>query len=275
LKTRIHAWGSSDVGMKRDHNEDSYLMAPDMGLYVVADGMGGHAGGELASSLSVTTIDKHVRNQRSLLERGTTHPEPMERSPVAKLLSDAVHAACNAVFARAQRDPQLRGMGTTTTAMLFHDQHAFIAHVGDSRAYLIRDGRITQLSEDHSLVNEQVKAGLITEAQARTSRFKNIITRSIGFDADIEVDVIAVEVKAGDAYLLCSDGCSNLVADDEICSIVHEQFLHQVPGALIELGNSRGGDDNSTIVIGYVVDDAESRWDEEGPSVIGGAASEQ
>jgi serine/threonine protein phosphatase PrpC len=275
-KFRVYSWGATDVGMKRDHNEDSYLLAPDLHLYVVADGMGGHAGGEMASSISVRAVEKHVRGQKALIGPDVHHEGPIERSPVARLLSDAVRDACNQVFQKSQQVRELQGMGTTTTAILFHDKHAFVAHVGDSRAYLIRDGRILQLSEDHSLVNEQLKAGLITEAQARQSRFKNIITRSVGFDADVEVDMIAVEVKAGDAYLMCSDGLSNLVTDPEVNDVVSDNFLHRVPETLIDMANSRGGDDNCTVVVAYVVDAEDVSWDADDDAfkepVPGGAA---
>ena len=273
---RIYSWGSTDVGMKRDHNEDSYLIAPDLNLYVVADGMGGHAGGEMASGISVRTVEKHVRTNKTLVAPDVKHEGTIEKSPVAKLLSDAVRGACNAVYSKSQQVRELQGMGTTTTSILFHDKHAFVAHVGDSRAYLIRDGRILQLSEDHSLVNEQLKAGLITEAQARQSRFKNIITRSVGFDADVEVDMIAVEVKAGDAYLMCSDGLCNLVTDPEICDVVNENFLHRVPEILIDLANSRGGDDNCTVVVTFVADADDVAWEDDvdafAEPVPGGAA---
>lgn len=273
---RIYSWGLTDVGMKRDHNEDSYLLAPDLNLFVVADGMGGHAGGEMASGIAVRTVDKHVREQRALVDPETHHKGEIQHSPVAKLLSDSVRRACNAVYAKSQEVRELQGMGTTTTAILFHDRHAFVAHVGDSRCYLMRDGRILQLSEDHSLVNEQLKAGLITEAQARQSRFKNIITRSVGFDADVEVDMIAVETKPGDAFLMCSDGLCNLVTDPEMNDTVHENLLHRAPEVLIDLANSRGGDDNITVVMAYVADADEVAWDEGYESkeaVPGGAAN--
>jgi PPM family protein phosphatase len=275
-KFRVYSWGATDVGMKRDHNEDSYLLAPDLHLYIVADGMGGHAGGEMASSISVRAVEKHVRAEKNVIDPNTHHEGPIERSPVARLLSNAVRDACNQVFQKSQQVRELQGMGTTTTAILFHDKHAFVAHVGDSRAYLIRDGRILQLSEDHSLVNEQLKAGLITEAQARQSRFKNIITRSVGFDADVEVDMIAVEVKAGDAYLMCSDGLCNLVTDPEVNDVVSDNFLHRVPETLIDMANSRGGDDNCTVVVAYVVDGEDVAWDDDAEAfkepVPGGAA---
>ncbi|HEY4223966.1 MAG TPA: Stp1/IreP family PP2C-type Ser/Thr phosphatase [Myxococcota bacterium] len=276
MKFRVYSWGSTDVGMKRDHNEDSYLLAPEINLYIVADGMGGHAGGEMASGISVRTVEKHVRSHKQLVDPNATHELVVERSPVARLLSDAVRGACNAVFSKSQQVRELQGMGTTTTSILFHDRHAFVAHVGDSRAYLVRDGRILQLSEDHSLVNEQMKAGLITESQARQSRFKNIITRSVGFDSDVEVDMVAVEVKAGDAYLMCSDGLCNLVTDPEINDVVTDNFLHRVPDTLIEMANSRGGDDNCTVVVAYVVDADDVAWDDDAEAfkepVPGGAA---
>ena len=259
---RIYCWGNTDVGLKRDHNEDSYLLAPDLDLYVVADGMGGHAGGEMASGIAVRTVEKQVRAQKALMAT-PHHPEPIERNPVGRLLADAVRGACAVVYEKSQEVAELRGMGTTTTAILFHDTHAFVAHVGDSRCYLVRDGRTLQLSEDHSLVNEQLKAGLITEAQARTSRYKNVITRSVGFEGDVEVDVVAVEAKANDVYLVCCDGLSNLVTDIEIGEVVGRHFLHRVPEVLIELANSRGGDDNITVVIANVTDAAEVTWGED------------
>lgn len=275
MTLRVYSWGCTDVGMKRDHNEDSYLLAPDLNLFVVADGMGGHAGGEMASGISVRTVDSHVRENRALVAPDLEHNGEVQNSPVAKLLSDAVRRACNAVYSKSQEVRELQGMGTTTTTILIHGRHAFVAHVGDSRCYLMRDGRIMQLSEDHSLVNEQLKAGLITEAQARQSRFKNIITRSVGFDADVEVDMIAVEVKSGDAFLMCSDGLCNLVTDLEINEVVHDNFLHRAPEVLIDLANQRGGDDNITVVLAYVADGDEVAWDDGAaavPPTPGGAA---
>jgi len=256
---RILGWGSTDVGMKRDHNEDSFLVREDLNLFVVADGMGGHAGGEMASSISVKTIEEGVLSARDVIDPSLVHDVPIERSPVAKLVSDCLRKACNNIYRKAQERRELQGMGTTTISMLFHGKHAFIAHVGDSRAYLVREGRILQLSEDHSLVNEQLRAGLITEQQAKQSRFKNIITRSVGFEEDVAVDIIAVEFKEGDCYLLCTDGLANLVKDDEIREVVSENFLRQAPELLIDLANKRGGDDNITVVMAYVDEAGQAR----------------
>jgi protein phosphatase len=272
---RMYSWGSTDVGMKRDHNEDSYLVVPELNLFVVADGMGGHAGGEMASGIAVRTVEKVVRNKSDLVSPDVKHEGPIEKSPVAKLMSDSVRGACNAVYAKSREVRELEGMGTTTTAMIFHGGFAFVAHVGDSRAYLVRDGRILQLSEDHSLVNEQLKAGLITEAQARQSRFKNLITRSVGFDTDVEVDMIAVEVRPHDVVVMCSDGLTGHVTDPEICDTVNENFLHRVPEILIDLANSRGGDDNITVVCAYVAESEDVAWSDGAEAVTpspGGAA---
>ena len=272
---KVYSWGETDVGMKRDHNEDSYLVVPDLDLFLVADGMGGHAGGEMASGIAVRTVEKYVREREELIDPEREHSGAVKKSPVAKLLGDAIREACAAIYHKSIELPELRGMGTTATGLVFHQKHAFIAHVGDSRAYVIRNGVPLQLSKDHSLVNEQLEAGLITEAQARKSRFKNIITRSVGFDTDVDVDVIAVEHKLGDVFLLCSDGLTGLVTDPEIADIVCDNFLHRIPALLIDLANSRGGDDNVTVVVAYLSDPADVTWDESIPpaeSTIGGAA---
>ena len=249
---RILAWGQTDVGMKRDHNEDSFLIREDLGLCVVADGMGGHAGGEMASSIAVKTIEDGVLASRDVIEPTKTHDGSIETHPAARLISECVQNACANIYKKAQERRELQGMGTTTIGMLFHGHHVFIAHVGDSRAYLVRDGRILQLSEDHSLVNEQLRAGLINEQQAKQSRFKNIITRSVGFEETVAVDLIAVEAREGDCYLLCSDGLANLVKDDEMQEVTGDNFLRTAPELLIDLANKRGGDDNITVVLAYV-----------------------
>jgi PPM family protein phosphatase len=254
-RLKIISYGQTDVGMRRDHNEDSYLVLDDFALYVVADGMGGHAGGEMASKLAVVTIGEFVRAEMPKVangSNGTSFKGPIEQHPALMLLPTAVKRACAAIFQKAQEMPELQGMGTTVTGVTFIDNYAFFGHVGDSRAYLLRDGHIEQLSEDHSLVNEQLKAGLITAEQARLSRFKNIITRSVGFEEDVAVDTMVVPAKEGDMYVLCSDGLANLASEEEIRDIVYENFLRDTPRRLIELANDRGGDDNITVVVIYV-----------------------
>lgn len=249
---KILSFGLTDVGMRRDHNEDSYLVDDDAQLYVVADGMGGHLGGEMASMLAVTTIKESVRDDRGKVLNGRAFKGPIEQHPALMILPKAVKRACASIFRKAQEVPELQGMGTTVTGVAFIDNYAFFGHVGDSRAYLIRDGRIEQLSEDHSLVNEQLKAGLITPEQARMSRFKHIITRSVGFEEDVAVDTMVVPTLEGDIYVLCSDGLANLVANAEIRDVLQNSFLRDGPRDLVALANERGGDDNITVVVLYV-----------------------
>jgi protein phosphatase len=168
---------------------------------------------------------------------------------VPAVLRASVEAACKEIYRAAQDDPSLAGMGTTVTAALVVGRTGFVAHVGDSRCYLLRGGRIFQLSEDHSLVNEQLKAGAITEEEARQSRFRNIITRSVGFEEDVLVDVVGLEIEKGDGLVLCCDGLSNLVSDEEILEVATRTPLDEAPERLVEMANERGGDDNITVIV--------------------------
>lgn len=243
----IFSAAETDTGRVREKNEDSHLVMDELGLYVVADGMGGHVGGKMASSIAVKTVGDHVAEHHSELVEGAG-VMPLASSPVPRLMADALRSACAAVYAAAQADSELHGMGTTVTAMLVLSQRAFLAHVGDSRCYLQRADRVVQVTDDHSLVNEQIKAGLITPEQARVSRLKNIITRSVGFEKDVAVDTFALPVQVGDRFLLCSDGLANFVDETEIGTALDELPLEEVPGVMIDLANERGGDDNITVV---------------------------
>ena len=238
----------TDVGMKREHNEDSFLVNEDLGLYVVCDGMGGHAGGETASRLAVQTVERELLSARLRTDNPFATEATLAETPLAGALREAVEGSCAAVFRTSKMNPELHGMGTTCICLLFKGDHAMVGHVGDSRAYLVREGEVLQLSEDHSLVNEQVRAGLLTPEEARVSRLKNIITRSVGFEEDVLVDVLGVETRPGDRFLLCSDGLSNLIANEEIGEMLAKNALEQVPPMLIQLANERGGDDNITAV---------------------------
>ncbi len=246
-RVRIRSAGQTDVGRVREHNEDSNLLNPALGLFVVADGMGGHLGGQTASSLAVKTVGEYINEHADDIESGSG-AMPLESSPVPRVLADAVRAACGAIHSTAQDDPELQGMGTTVTAMVVHSGRAFVAHVGDSRCYLQRKERIVQITDDHSLVNEQIKAGLLTREQARASRLKNIITRSVGFEKDVAVDTFALPLQVGDRFLMCSDGLANFVDDTEMGLALATMGLDEVPGAMINLANERGGDDNITVL---------------------------
>jgi protein phosphatase len=231
--------------MRREHNEDWFLVNESLGLYVVCDGMGGHAGGETASRVACEAIEHEVTAAR---ESAPSGPSSIER--LADVLRQAVHGACAAVYRTSLTDPELQGMGTTVVALLVNGDDAVVAHVGDSRVYHVRDGEVTQLTEDHSLVNEQVRAGLLSPDEARYSRLKNIITRSVGFEEDVAVDLAPIGTRPGDVFVLCSDGLSNLVDAEEIGGIVlHSASPEETCADLVELANDRGGDDNITVLV--------------------------
>lgn len=256
VTTRVPAFkvtghGATDVGLRREANEDSYLMIPRNGCWIVADGMGGHAGGQVASALTVETVGRSALARLTEAERNARGNGG--RVNVSLLVEEAVQEACARVFDTAQENPELAGMGSTCTMMLVYGSAAYFGHVGDSRAYLIRDGEIHQVTEDHSLVQEQVAAGLITAEQAKVSVMRNIITRSIGFEREVKVDTGAVPLKRGDRFVLCSDGVTGHVDDDEILDIVEATERRKVPQRLIELANGRGGEDNSTVVLAAVI----------------------
>ncbi len=243
---RLGGYGDTDVGLRREANEDSFLMMPRNGLWIVADGMGGHAGGQVASKLTVqTTATELVRELGAAESRAGTNGG---RVNPAHILAEAVRSACANVFDTARERPELTGMGSTVTAMFVYGSVAWFGHVGDSRAYLVRKGEIHQVTEDHSLVQEQVAAGLITPEQAKVSVMRNIITRSIGFERDVKVDTGAVPLQRGDCFVLCSDGLTGHVDDYEILDIVRANDRRRVPRILIDLANARGGDDNCTVV---------------------------
>jgi protein phosphatase len=242
--------GLTDVGRKRNHNEDSYLVDEELQLYVVADGMGGHAGGGTASRIAVETIDREMRAAKNSADNPFgVEVEPLQDSPLPEYLRGAVEKACFEIYRQAQEDPRLSGMGTTVISLCVRGEHALFAHVGDSRAYLVRGDLIQQVSEDHSLVNEQIKAGMITPEEARHSRYKNIITRSVGFEEEVQVDVMGLVTKPGDSFILCSDGLANLVEDKEIQQVISSTPLAEAPKKLIEMANERGGDDNITVIV--------------------------
>ena len=211
--------GLTDVGCVRKKNEDSYIvddrvLASGVGLYVVADGMGGHAAGEVASQEAVETV-----------------------------------------FGIAEQDPARRGMGTTISTLLVTDRFAYVASVGDSRAYLVRDGIPVQITEDHTLVNMQLKAGAITKEQAKTLPYSNLITRAVGVKDYVEVDTFEVECRAGDRFMLCSDGLHGYIDDPaEIAGLLNGQTLDAGAIRFIDLANGRGGKDNITVVIVETVD---------------------
>jgi protein phosphatase len=236
--------------MKREHNEDSFLVNEALGLFVVCDGMGGHAGGETASRVASESVERELLAARDRAGSPFAQQAPLEQAQLADALRGAIQAACAAVYRASLADADLQGMGTTLVALLVRGDVALVGHVGDSRAYLVRDGDVAQLTEDHSLVNEQVRAGLLSADEARYSRLRNIITRSVGFEEDVVVDLVGLETKKGDRFVLCSDGLSNLVEADEIGGVLlHARSPESACGELVAIANDRGGDDNITVVV--------------------------
>lgn len=293
---KLVAWGKTDTGRKRDHNEDNYLIDADLALFGVADGMGGHQGGETASRMALEVMRREIARadgdfdaalDRYREEEGA-HTQPisaaamrrteelpavdLDATPSTKdstepfrlvgpaagvVMTAAAREAGQSIFDAALSDSDLRGMGTTLTAMLYEDGRMHLVHAGDSRAFMFRDGRLEQLTEDHSWIAEQIKAGAMTEEEAKESKFRHIITRSVGFERKVEVDLVSITVEAGDCFLMCSDGMSNYVDNQELEQLLASHWYRRAPQLLIDLANERGGDDNITVVVVYACNDAD------------------
>jgi serine/threonine protein phosphatase PrpC len=247
---RLRSYGHSDIGRRREINEDALRCDDGLGLYLVADGVGGHAKGEIASSEAVDNIYDFVARERAALERDLNQPSTAERrEEVRRLLESAVQSACYLVFGMAEMDPSQKGMSTTMSALLVSGGFAVTAQVGDSRIYRVRGGRGVQLTEDHTLLNYKIKKGEITADQARTMRGKNVITRAVGHKDYVEVDTRLVDVIPGDRYLLCSDGLHGYLDEGELEKVLAEGELSAAPLRFIELANARGGKDNVTVIV--------------------------
>ncbi len=239
----------TDVGRRRQHNEDAFARDDALGLYVVADGMGGHAAGEVASQESVDTVLGMVRRGRAAVEAVAGGDQSLEAVYRAvRLLESAVQAATYIVYAIAEADPERKGMGTTLSALLLAGPYAFTAQVGDSRIYLVRAGRAVALTEDHTLVAWQVKQGLITEEEAALSPHRNVITRAVGSRDYVHVDTGVARVGEGDSFVLCSDGLHGYLRDEEIPAVV-ELGPELAVRKFIEMANARGGRDNITAIV--------------------------
>lgn len=235
--------GNTDVGRVRASNQDAILADEDLGLCLVADGMGGHAGGEIASQICVSTVADVIRKS-SLLRQIEMHPDPRVHLELAR----SINCASAMIYERSLEEPHLRGMGTTATSALLRDGILYYAHVGDSRLYLIRDSFIYQITYDHSLVSEQVRAGIITQEEAELHHLRNVITRSVGYQEEEDVDSGWLRALPGDRFLICSDGLHGKVQNREISKYVQQHALDAVM-ELIQLANQRGGDDNISVIL--------------------------
>lgn len=242
-------WGQSDVGRVRQRNEDAYLVDTSLGLYLVADGMGGHAAGHIASSLAASTLRNALAQQRDMLEDFVQRRASVSRKDVLRLMESSVQEACSKVHQEGVRDEQKRGMGTTTDALVLLGDRGFIAHVGDSRIYLFRQGILHQLTEDHSLVNELLRRGRMSRKEIDALSYKNAVTRAVGVYQSVEVDVFDLDVLPGDRFLLCSDGLHSFIKDDELTKLFEKHPGEGLAPALVALANERGGTDNITVLV--------------------------
>ena len=242
---RHHA--RTDVGLKRKQNEDALLAQPDHGLFVVADGVGGRKAGELASAITVDTFQAYAGALREAVERFEGSATGSHRNAVLSLLDEAANTASSRVYELAGTTGR-QGMTSTLAAAVVGGGVAFLVHVGDSRIYLLRDGQLRQLTEDHSLVNEMVRNGSLDPAEASTSRYRNVITRAVGLYPNVQADTLAVELLPGDRLLLCSDGMSDLVSPEQITTFLRSADIVDSVEGLVNASLERGGKDNITVV---------------------------
>ncbi|MBM4384066.1 MAG: Stp1/IreP family PP2C-type Ser/Thr phosphatase [Deltaproteobacteria bacterium] len=237
----LRAAARSDVGMRRRGNEDRFALVPEQGLYLVADGMGGHTAGQIASQLAAEAAARAI----NALEGASAAP--------SEKLRMVVTAANRAIYLAAQRQPEYAGMGTTIVAVLAAGERCALAHVGDSRAYLVRRGRIRQLTDDHSIVGELLRRHEISADAAREHPHRHVLTRALGVRESVEPDLAELTPAPGDVFVLCSDGLTNHVEDGELAKFVSETSdLQEACEDLVDLANGRGGEDNVTVVLARV-----------------------
>lgn len=233
-------WGQTDVGLKRDINQDSILVDKKLSLFIVADGMGGHRGGEVASAMAVETVQDVI--EEHLSRGGPVSPRD--------ILRQAYREASKQIYVKSTRiSPELMGMGTTMVLAFAFEGKIYIANVGDSRAYLFKDGRLWMLTEDHSLINEQIRAGVLDPKNPDGIVGRNVITRSVGYEEDVTVDVVEREIIPGEIFLLCSDGLCGLVSNDKIAEICRKTPPSSIVQKSIEAAKEAGGDDNVSVIV--------------------------
>ncbi|RKH25035.1 Stp1/IreP family PP2C-type Ser/Thr phosphatase [Corallococcus sicarius] len=247
---RIEVAGSTHVGMKRNHNEDNYLVLTEENLVCVADGMGGHSSGEIASRIAVDELGEFFRMTSK--DQDATWPFKMDkqRNYDENRLSTGIKLANARIFERATVDTKYKGMGTTIVSVHFSDTAAYVGHVGDSRVYFFRGGMLQQVTEDHSLLNDYLKAKKLTPEEIENFPHKNVIVRALGMKEQVQVDVTRVDPLENDVFLLCSDGLSGMVTDAQMQDILSRTpELEKACGQLIDLANAAGGNDNVTCVL--------------------------
>jgi len=250
LRNRVQAVGLTDTGKVREHNEDSIALDGDIGLFVLADGMGGYNAGEVASGIAVALISKETRDTVAQVlphDRDRATGELM----AVRILRNVVARANTSIFQAASSQPQYAGMGTTLVVALLSDNKLTVAHVGDSRLYRLRDAQLAQLTRDHSLLQEQIDSGMITKEMARRSQNKNLVTRAVGIEPEVEADINTFDAKEGDMYLLCSDGLNDMVEDEDILLTLSSLQTNMPLAAnqLVQMANDNGGRDNVSVIL--------------------------
>ena len=258
-RVTLDAWLVTDVGVVRDHNEDSAYMESSRGFFIVADGMGGHAAGEVASAMAVDTVRKTLEGARPEIDAFKKAPTDVGRRGIVQLLQSAVLSAHQAVFQRGQAEQDKAGMGTTLDVVLIAGPEAFVAHVGDSRTYLIREGRSSQITTDHTVAEVLVIEGKLTIEEAQVSPLRTILVNAIGVSADVGVEMAHVTLKRGDRLLLCSDGLHDYFpVEEEIAQKLSDDAPGKALADMVELAKTRGGHDNITGVAIHVIEIVES-----------------
>lgn len=248
---KIEYAGLTHVGMKRNHNEDNFQLVPEVNLFIVADGMGGHSSGEIASAIAVEEIAEFYRMTDR--DEEATWPFKMDRARDydENRIATAIKLSNHRIFEQASNDAKYKGMGTTIVTTYFKGGIAYVGHVGDSRVYRYRGGKLTQITEDHSLLNDYIRAKKLTPEEIENFPHKNVIVRALGMKNSVTVDVLQEQPQDGDIYLLCSDGLSGMITDEQMEAILKESEadLNVASERLIEAANANGGQDNVTVVL--------------------------
>lgn len=250
LSQALEIASHTDPGMVRSNNEDSIASVPEKGLVVLADGMGGYNAGEVASGMATTVLTTELRQQLEQHAPYEVDPQSGQKAAV-KMLQQQIAKANTSIYQAAQSQPQYAGMGTTLVVALFYDNKVMVAHIGDSRLYRMRGEEFTQVSKDHSLLQEQIDAGMLTKEQAKGSSNKNLVTRAMGIDPTVEPEIHEYDTQPGDIYLLCSDGLSDMVSDEDIGMTLQAlgANLNLAVQQLVQMANDNGGRDNVSVIL--------------------------
>ena len=236
---KIHAFGMTDTGLRRQLNEDAYFINTSCGCFVVSDGVGGAAAGEVASGIFISTVSENIENEQTVSEQNTISAI---KQTFLKANSDIIEYAC--------QNPDHKGMACTAELLVIGNNGFVLGHVGDSRTYRYRKNTLVQLTKDHSFIQQQVELGKITEQEAKTHRYRNVILRAVGTEETIDVDIIRGKVRSGDIFMLCSDGLTDMVAEADISACLEQAIsIEEKVSYLIDLANHAGGQDNITVIL--------------------------